>query len=219
VSSESPKRRVFRQFAAVAQALGHEHRLELLEHLGQGERPVEVLAQRTGLEFANVSQHLQRLRRHGLVSARRVGRQILYRLADGPVVEAIAALRLLAERNVAEVQTVVAGYFSQLDAMEPIGAEELMTRLRDDTVTLLDVRPADEYDAGHLPGAINIDLNALETRFAELLPDREIVAYCRGPYCILSYQAVHTLRGHGYPVRRLAAGFPEWRAAGLPIET
>jgi rhodanese-related sulfurtransferase/DNA-binding transcriptional ArsR family regulator len=218
VSSDSPKRQLFREFAALARVLGHEHRLELLEYLGQGEWPVEMLAERTGLSFANASQHLQQLRRHGLVSARRAGKQILYRLAEGPIVEAIAALRSLAEHNVAEVQTVIANYFAQLDSMEPISADELLARLRDNTITLLDVRPADEYDAGHLPGAINLDLPALEERLAELPPDREIIAYCRGPYCVLSYQAVHKLRSRGLSVRRLAVGLPEWRAAGLPVE-
>jgi rhodanese-related sulfurtransferase/DNA-binding HxlR family transcriptional regulator len=218
VSSDSPKRLLFGEFAALARTLGHEHRLELLEHLGQGEWPVEVLAERTGLSFANASQHLQRLRRHGLVSARRAGKQILYRLAEGPVVEAIAALRSLAEHNVEEVQTVVESYFARLDSMEPISADELVARLRDDTITLLDVRHADEYDAGHLPGAINLDLPALEERLAEFSGDREIIAYCRGPYCVLSYQAVHKLRSRGLSVRRLAVGLPEWRAAGLPVE-
>jgi rhodanese-related sulfurtransferase len=218
VSSDSPKRQLFREFAALARGLGHEHRLELLEHLGQGEWPVEVLAERTSLSFANASQHLQHLRRHRLVSARRSGKQVLYRLAEGPVVEAIAALRSLAEHNVAEVQAVIASYFGRLDSMEPISGDELVARLRDDTVMLLDVRPADEYSAGHLPGAINVDLPALEERLAELPRDREIIAYCRGPYCVLSYQAVHKLRSQGLSVRRLAVGLPEWRAAGFPVE-
>jgi rhodanese-related sulfurtransferase/biotin operon repressor len=218
VSSDSPKRQLFREFAALARALGHEHRLELLELLGQGEWPVEVLAEQTGLSFANASQHLQQLRRQGLASARRAGKQVLYRLADGPVVQAIAALRSLAEHNVAEVQTVMASYFARLDSMEPVSADELIARLRDDTITLLDVRHADEYGAGHLPGAINLDLSALEEKLAELPPDREIIAYCRGPYCVLSYEAVHKLRGRGFSARRLAIGLPEWRAAGFPVE-
>lgn len=218
MSSDSPKRQLFGHFATLARALGHEHRLELLEHLGQGEQPVETLAARTGLSFANASQHLQQLRRNGLASARRSGKQVLYRLADGPVVATIAALQVLAEHNVAAVRDVIGSYFTGLDAMEPVGSDELLARLHDDTVTLLDVRSEDEYRAGHLPGAVGIGLDALEARLAELPPGREIVAYCRGPYCVLAYEAVQALRACGFKARRLAQGFPEWKAAGLPVE-
>jgi rhodanese-related sulfurtransferase/DNA-binding transcriptional ArsR family regulator len=217
VSSDNPKRELFGHFAAIARALGHAHRLELLEHLGQGEQPVDGLALRTGLAFANVSQHLQHLRRSGLVSARRSGKQIFYRLADGPVVEAIAALRSLGEHNLADVREVVGSYFDRLDSMEPIGSAELVSRLRDASIVLLDVRPEDEYRAGHVPRAINMPLGALEARLSELPRTSEIVAYCRGPYCVLSYQAVSVLRSRGYNVRRLAEGLPEWRALGLPV--
>lgn len=218
MSSDQPKRTLFSHFAALARALGHEHRLELIEQLGQGEQPVEGLAQRTGIAFANVSQHLQLLRRCGLVRARRAGKQMLYQLADGPVVEAISALRVLAEHNMLEAQATIAAYYTRLDSMEPIGSDELLRRLRDDTVTLLDVRPGGEYRAGHLPGAINVTLEELEGRLAEFPAGREVVAYCRSPYCVLSYQATALLRARGFDVRRLADGFPEWRAAGLPVE-
>lgn len=218
MSSNEPKRALFSHFAALARALGHEHRLELLEHLGQGEQPVEALAARTGIAFANASQHLQLLRRSGLVNARRAGRQVLYRLADGPVVEAVSALRALAEQNMLEVQATITAYYTSLDSLEPIGSDELLRRLRDDTVTLLDVRPSGEYRAGHLPGAINVTLEQLEGRLAELPAGREVIAYCRSPYCVLSYQATAVLRARGFDVRRLADGFPEWRAAGLPVE-
>lgn len=218
MSSENPKRQVFSHFAAVARALGHEHRLELLEHLGQGEWPVEHLVARTGLTFANASQHLQQLRKAGLVTARRSGKQIIYRLADGPVVEAVSALRSLAEHNFTALRDVIESYFLRLDSMQPVSQAELLALMRDGTVTVLDVRPEDEFRAGHLPGAVQIGLDELETRLRELPAGREIIAYCRGPYCLLSFQAVDKLRAHGFRVRRLAVGFPEWRAAGLPIE-
>jgi ArsR family transcriptional regulator len=216
--TENPKRRLYANFAAVARALGHPHRLELLEQLAQGERAVEALARRTGLSVANASQHLQHLRRGGLVTARREGKSIVYRLADGPVVEALAALRGIAEQNLAEVREVVRAYFTALDSMEPVSRQELLGRLRDGTATLLDVRPEDEYRLGHLPGAVNIALGALGDRMHELPKDREIVAYCRGPYCVLSFEAVGMLRDRGYRVRRLQDGFPEWKAAGLEVE-
>jgi ArsR family transcriptional regulator len=219
MSTRNPKRAIFTQFAAVARALGHEHRLELLEHVGQGERSVDELARLVGLSVANASQHLQQLRRAGLVTGRRQGQRVLYRLADDDVTDLQTALRHVAERGVAEVERVIAGYFRARDELEPVASDELRARLRDGLVTLLDVRPADEFAAGHLPGAVNVPLAELERRLAELPPDREIVAYCRGPYCVLSFEAVAALRARGYRVRRLADGVPEWRAAGLPLET
>jgi ArsR family transcriptional regulator len=215
---DNPKRRVFEAFATVARALGHEHRLELLEQLAQGERPVETLAQRTGLSVANASQHLQRLRRGGLVAARRDGKHVIYRLADGPIVEALTALRQIAERNLAEMSDVMRSYFTNLDSMEPVSRKELVKRLRDGTAMLLDVRPEDEYRLGHLPGAVNITLGDIRERMDELPMDREIIAYCRGPYCVLSFEAVQLLRKRGYAVRRLQDGFPEWKAAGLAVD-
>jgi rhodanese-related sulfurtransferase/DNA-binding MarR family transcriptional regulator len=218
MSSGSPKRRLFVEFAAVARAIGHEHRLDLLEHLGQGERSVELLADRTGLSVANASQHLQHLRRAGLVASRRDGRYILYRVADDAVVDLLSALRRAAERNVAEVDRVLSGYFRDRDAMEPVSRSDLLARMRDGLVTVLDVRPADEFALGHLPGAVNIPLADLERRLGDLPPGQEVVAYCRGPYCVLSFEAVAALRRRGYRVRRLEDGYPEWRAAGLPVE-
>jgi ArsR family transcriptional regulator len=153
-----------------------------------------------------------------LVVGRRDGKNVHYRLQDGPIVEALTALRALAEHNVAEVRDVIDSYFSKLDSLEPISSDELLVRLRDDSVTVLDVRPHDEFAAGHLPGAMSIELGALEAMLAELPMDREVVAYCRGPFCVLSYQAVHLLRSRGFVVRRLAEGFPEWKAGGLPVE-
>jgi len=217
MSRHSPKSALFVQFAAVAKTLGHPHRLELLEQLAQGERSVEVLAQRTGLSIANTSQHLQHLRRAGIVNNRRDGKFVHYRLADDAVLELLAALRRIAERNVAEVERLVRSYFNHRDSLEPVARDELLRLSRAGAVTVLDVRPEDEFALGHLPGAVNIPLRALERRLSELDPAQEVVAYCRGPYCVLSYEAVAALRARGFKVRRLVDGFPEWRAAGLPV--
>ncbi len=216
-STPGPKRRLYAQFAAVAKAIAHEHRLELIEHMGQGARSVETLAALAGLSIANASQHLQQLRRAGLATAERRGRHMLHRLADDAVVGFLAALRRIAERNLGEVDRVVAGYFRARDALEPVSSRELVRRLKAGTVTVLDVRPEDEFALGHVPGAINIPLKQLARRLAELPRRREIVAYCRGPYCVLSFEAVAALRARGFKVRRLADGLPEWRAAGLPV--
>ena len=178
---------------------------------------MEVLAQKAGLSIANASQHLQHLRRAGLVTTRRDGKFIYYRLADDAVLDLLAALGGIAERNIAEVQQVMRRYFHDRDSLEPISRNELRKRLRSGAVTVLDVRPEDEFALGHLPSAVNIPLKALEARLSELDPSQEIVAYCRGPYCVLSYEAVAALRARGFKVRRLQDGFPEWRAAGLPV--
>jgi rhodanese-related sulfurtransferase/DNA-binding transcriptional ArsR family regulator len=214
---ENPKQALFAQFAAVAKSLGHSHRLDLLEQAAQGERSVEILAERTGLSIANASQHLQHLRRAGLVTSRRDGKFVYYRLADDAVLDLVAALHRIAERNVAEVGRVLQSYFYERDSLEPISREELLKRSRAGAVTILDVRPEDEFVLGHLPNAINIPLRALKVRLSELDRKQEIVAYCRGPYCVLSFEAVAALRNHGFKARRLEDGLPEWRAAGLPI--
>lgn len=216
MSSQSPKQALFAQFAAVAKTLGHAHRLELLEQLAQGERSVDVLADRTGLSVANASQHLQHLRRAGMVATRRDGKFIHYRLADDAVLDVLAGLRRLAERNVAEVDRVVRSYFHARDDLEAVSRKELRRRLREGVI-VLDVRPEDEFALGHVPGAVNIPLRALQARLSELDPAQEIIAYCRGPYCVLSYEAVAALRAKGFKARRLEDGLPEWRAAGLPI--
>ena len=219
MSKQNPKRALFAQFAAVAKALAHAHRLELVEQLAQGERSVETLASRTGLSIANTSQHLQQMRRVGIVAARREGKFVFYKLADEAVLAALAALRRIAERNIAEVEQVIRSYFDDRDSLEPVSRDELLKQLQAGAVTILDVRPSDEFALGHLPAALNIPLRELEARLAELDPSQEIVAYCRGPYCVLSYEAVAWLRGRGFKVRRLEDGLPEWRAAGLPTET
>jgi rhodanese-related sulfurtransferase len=219
VSSTRPKQAIYESLAEVAQALGHAHRLELLEHLAQGERSVEELSVRAGLTFANTSRHLQILRRARLVETERRGKYILYRLAgNAEVVTLIKALGLVGERNLAEIDRIKADYFSARDALEPVSREALVSRLHDNLVTVLDVRPEDEFAMGHLPGALNIPLGELERRLGELPANREIVAYCRGPYCVLSFEAVAALRARGYLIRRLEDGYPEWKAAGLPVE-
>ena len=213
-----PKQALYSEFASVARALGSPHRLEILEHLAQGERGVEALGARVGLSVANASQHLQQLRRAGLVASRRDGKFVLYRLADEAVLGLMAALSDVAERNLAEVERIRRRYFDNRDSMEPVSREELLARTRDGLVTVLDVRPPDEFAVGHVPGAVNIPLDELEARLSELDPDHEIVAYCRGPWCVLSFEAVAALRARGFKIRRMEDGLPEWRAAGLPVE-
>src|ERR1051325_1574391 len=218
MSSPGPKQRVFAGLAEIAQALGHAHRLELLEHLGQGERSVEDLAGRTGLTVANTSRHLQLLRRAALVEGRREWKRVFYRLSDEDgVIGLLNALSRVGERNSAEIARVMTTYFRARDELEPVSRTELLDRLRAGTATVLDVRPEDEFQHGHLPGALNIPLAQLERRLRELPPDREIVAYCRGMWCVLSFEAVAALRQRGYQARRLEDGFPEWKVAGFPI--
>ncbi len=220
MSSAAPKQRVFQSLAEIAQALGHAHRLELLEHLAQGKMSVEHLAGRAGLTLANASRHLQLLRRAGLVEGRRAGKRIYDRLAEeDAVIALLAALGQVGERSSAEIARVMASYFRARDELEPVSRAELLDRLRSGEVALLDVRPEDEFAQGHLPGALNLPLAQLERRLAELPPERDIVAYCRGPWCVLSFEAVALLRRRGFRVRRLKEGFPEWKAAGLPVET
>jgi ArsR family transcriptional regulator len=211
------KHRIFEQLAELARMLGHAHRLELLEHIAQGERSVERLAALTGLSLANTSQHLQNLRRGGFVRSRRDGNRVLYTLGDGPIADLLSALRHYGERSRAEVRATVSDYFDHLDRLEPVSRKQLLGRLRDGTVTLLDVRPEDEFELGHVPGAINIPLSALKKRLKDLDPKQEVIAYCRGPYCVLSFEAVALLRRRGFKASRLEDGLPEWRAAGLPI--
>lgn len=214
--TDTPKRRLFETFATVAKALGNGHRLELLELLAQGERSVEALTGLSGLTFGNASQHLQQLRRAGLAAARKDGKRVYYRLADDEVIALLGALRRIAERNLAEVDRVVAGYFRERDSLEAISREELVGRMRDGLVTVLDVRPPEEFAVGHVPGALNITVKELEERLGDIPPGQDVIAYCRGAYCVLSFEAVALLRKRGFEARRLEDGFPEWRTAGLP---
>lgn len=219
MSTTGPKQTIYGSLAEVAQALGHAHRLELLEHLAQGERSVEELSARASLTFANTSRHLQILRRARLVETERRGKHVLYRLAgDTEVVALMQALGRVGERNVAEVNRVMTDYFRARDTLEAVSRDDLLARLQDGMVTVLDVRREDEFAVGHLPGALNIPLAELERRLGELPADREVIAYCRGPYCVLSFEAVAALRERGYRVHRLEDGYPEWKAAGLPVE-
>ncbi len=218
MSISNPKQALYEQFAAVAKALGNPQRLELVEHLAQGPRSVDALASKLCLPIANVSQHLQAMRRAGLVTSERDGKFINYRLADESVLAAFAAIRAVAERHSAEVERVVRGWFDQRDNMEPVSREELASRMNDGLVTVIDVRPADEFALAHLPGAINLPLSELESRLPALEAGREIVAYCRGPWCVMSFEAVAELRKRGFNARRLEDGLPEWKAAGLDVE-
>ncbi len=215
-----PGMAIFEQFAAVARALAHPYRLVLVQLLGQGETSVEVLAERSGITIGNTSQHLQRLRRAGLITARKQSQRVLYRLTDdAAALGLLAALRRVAEGNLAEVRQLIQSYFRERDALEPVLPRELLRRMRRKQVTVLDVRSAEEFAAGHLRGAVNIPPGELRRRLKELLPGRQIVAYCRGPYCVLSYEAVAGLRKLGYDARRLEGGFPEWKASGMPVES
>jgi ArsR family transcriptional regulator len=219
VSSGSPKRDLYAQFAAVAKAIANAHRLELLEHVAQGERSVEALAELSGLSVANASQHLQHLKRAGLVAARREAKFVLYRLADDAVLAMLAAMHKVAERNVGEVERILRSYFHARDDLEPVSRADLQRRMKQGLVTVLDVRPDDEFALGHLPGARNVPLSRLARQLSKLDRKNEIVAYCRGPWCVLSFEAVAQLRKLGFKARRLQDGLPEWKAAGFPVET
>lgn len=212
-----PKQALYAEFAVIAKALAHPHRLELLEHAAQGAMSVEMLAERVGLSVANASQHLRQLREAGLVTAERDGKFVRYRLADDAVLDLMSSVHGVAARRRAEVSRIVSGYFDARDAMEPISRTELVKRAREGTVTVIDVRSRDEFALGHVPGALCVPLDDLESRLAELDPAQQIVAYCRGPWCVLSFEAVARLRALGFDARRLEAGYPEWRAAGMPV--
>jgi rhodanese-related sulfurtransferase/predicted transcriptional regulator len=218
-SSQQSKRALYEAFAEVAKALAQGHRLELIEMLAQGERGVEDLAARCKLSVANTSQHLQNLLQAGLVAVQRDGKRRLYRLASESVVDLVSALRAVAETQHASSRQVIHDYFQARDQLEPVTRDELITRMKDGSVTLIDVRPEDEFAAAHLPGARNIPLQEIDQFAAKLDPKTEIVAYCRGPFCVLSFDAIAILRARGFRIRRLAEGLPEWRAAGMPVET
>ncbi|MEK7262282.1 MAG: metalloregulator ArsR/SmtB family transcription factor [Pseudomonadota bacterium] len=212
------KQQLYSQIARIGRAVGNGHRLELLEYLAQGERTVEALARLASLSMANASQHLQVLRQAGLVSTRREGLYVHYRLAEADVDQLRRVLQQLAQARIAEVEHLVRNYLGVKDSLEAIPCMELLERARAGLVTVLDVRPPEEFAAGHLPGAVNIPLKELEQRIQELPQHQEIVAYCRGPYCVLAYEAVAQLRKQGFSARRMEDGFPEWRLAGLPVE-
>ena len=218
MADRTAKTALFDEFARAAKALASGRRIELLDVLANGERTVEALATEVGLSVANTSQHLQILRQAGLVAGRRQGTSIFYRLAGPQVFQLWQALRTLAASQLAAVERLAATYLGDRDELEPVTREELARRLDDgDNLVVLDVRPAPEHAAGHLPGAVSIPFGELRRRLAELPRDREIVAYCRGPYCAFAHEAVTLLREEGFSARRLEDGLPEWQAAGLAV--
>lgn len=218
MSTPNVKSLLFAEFARVSKALGSGNRLELLEFLAQGERSVDALAKLSGLSVANTSRHLQVLRQAGLVAARKEGLFVHYSVSGEGVVKLLAALQEVAQHNVAEVSKLVNTYLTSKDSLEPVSVQDLADRMRNGLVTVVDVRPPEEYSAGHLAGAINVPLADLEKNLAILPAGREIIAYCRGPFCLLSFEAVARLRNKGLKARRLETGFPEWKVAGLPVE-
>ncbi len=208
---------VFEQFARVGKAVSNRKRLELLDLLVQAERTVEVLAEAAGISVASTSQHLQALRAAGLVEARREGLYVTYRIADPAVADLLQALRVLAERRLADLEAITRRFTERLGEMEKLGAADLLSRLEDGTVTVLDVRPREEYEAGHIPGAVSLPLKELEAHLSELPRDQQIVAYCRGRYCVLAMQAVRLLQEQGYRVVGLEDGMQGWRARGFAV--
>ena len=218
MSSDPAKERLYQAIGRVAAALGSAGRLQILELVAQGERSVDVLATMTGLSVANTSKHLQALRQAGLVSARKQGLRVYYAIAGDDVSLLLAALRGVAEHRAADVEKLLQAWLAHRDELEPVPAREVLERVKRGLVTVLDVRPAEEYAAGHVPGAINVPVDRLEKYLSKLPKRKEVVAYCRGPYCLMSFEAVEKLRKRGFKAKRLENGYPEWRAAGLPVE-
>ena len=217
MAESSLKKAVYEQLARIGKAVASPPRLELLDLLCQGPRTVEVLAREAGLSVANTSQHLQTLHSARLVEARREGLYVTYRLADQQVCEFYRTLRTLAEGRLAEIEAILRRFNSGRESLEPVEKQTLLERVRRAEVIVLDVRPPEEYRAGHIPGAVSIPLKELEAQLSTLPRDREIVAYCRGPYCVLAVEAVKLLRAQGFQAVRLEDGVPEWRAGGLPV--
>jgi len=208
---------IFEQFARVAAAFGSPKRVEIVDLLAQGERTVESIAAATGMTVTNTSRHLQILRNAGMLASRRDGLHVVYRVADDSVVTGYRALRTLAESRLGDVRQLAEAFFGRVDGAEPVGVDELLARSRAGRVVVVDVRPRLEFEAGHLPGAISIPLEELSQRISELDPDTSVVAYCRGPYCVLAAEAVAQLRAAGLHAERLAAGPPDWHATGVRL--
>jgi rhodanese-related sulfurtransferase len=211
------KASLYRQFARLGKALASPARLELLDLLAQGERSVEELSQEADLTIANASAHLQALSRAQLVASRKAGLRVYYRLADPSVFQLWVALRTAGERQLTEIDRLVAIYFQDRQTLQPVSREELQQRLSGGETIVLDVRPVLEYQQGHIIGARSMPVDELEQRLAELEAHRQIVAYCRGPYCVFADEAVTLLRAHGFHAERYAEGYPDWAAAGLPV--
>ena len=210
---------LYAQFARIGHALASPKRIELLDLLGQGEKTVETLADQVATPIKNTSAHLRVLRQARLVETRRDGTYVYYRLADDDVFRLLKALESLGHSRLADVQHVVRLYLDGRDQLEPVTFKELRQLIRDGDVTILDVRPADEYEAGHIRGALSVPVPELKRRLREIPKNREVIAYCRGRYCVYSLEAVTVLRKHGYRARRAHEGLPDWRAAGLPVES
>lgn len=210
---------VFEQFSKVAAAFASPKRIEIIDVLSQGERNVETLARETSMSVANTSRHLGVLKTTGLVASRKEGLQVFYRLSGAKVIEGYHALRSLAEDRIAEIDRLVRDYFRDVTTLETIDKDNLMDRARQGEVVVMDVRPREEYESGHIAGALSVPLFLLEHYMAEVDPKQEIVAYCRGPYCVLAAEAVRRMRARGYKAVRLAEGYPEWREEGLPVES
>lgn len=208
---------LYAQFARIGHALASPKRIELLDLLGQGEKIVEILAEQTATPVKNTSAHLRVLRHAHLVETRRDGTYIYYRLADDDVLEVLRALEALGHHRLADVQQVVRLHLDRHDKLEPVTLKELRRLMRDGDVTVVDVRPREEFESGHITGALSVPLGELKRRLRELPKSREVIAYCRGRYCVYSLEAVTLLRKHGYRARRAEEGFPDWRAAGLPV--
>ncbi len=217
MSLADAKHELFRHFARIGKAMSSPARLDLLDLLSQGEKPVETLARQAGLSVTNTSNHLRELRSAGLAANRKEGLQVYYRLADPAVHEFLRCLQEIARRQIAEVREIVREYFQDPESLEPVPMEELLERMKADEVVVLDVRPEDEYAAGHIPGSLSVQVRDLERGLADLPPGKEVVAYCRGPYCVLSVKAVEILRSRGIRARRLHDGLPDWRERGLAV--
>jgi len=218
MESREFKDAVFEQFSRVAAAFASPKRIEIIDVLSQGERNVESLARETSLTVANTSRHLGILKTTGLVASRKAGLQVFYRVADAKVIEGYHALRSLAENRIAEIDRLVRDYFGDVTTLESIDKDRLIDRVRQGEVMVMDVRPREEYEAGHIAGALSVPLTLLEHYMSEVDPQKEIVAYCRGPYCVLAAEAVRKMRARGYKAVRLAEGYPEWQEQGLPVE-
>ena len=212
------KKELFSQFALIGKSLSSGNRLELLEFLAQGETTVENLAKKSGLSVANTSQHLQGLRHSGLVKSRSQGQKSYYSLSDNSIIALMSLLREIAEANLAEIQVLINKYLTSKDGLEPITRKELLKRARKGIVTVIDVRPKSEFQLGHIPKSKSIPLSELKSKLNEIPKSKEVIAYCRGPHCLLAFDAVVKLRAKGYKARRLQDGFPEWKLEGLPIE-
>ncbi len=218
MSKQNIKLELFNQLARIAKALSNPNRLHLVELLAQGERGVDALATVAGLSTANTSQHLQQLKLAGLVSTRKEGLNVFYQLSGDDVLRLFMSIRNVAEEHLGDVDKLVSGLLGPKDDLAPMAAGELLAKVQSGEVLVLDVRPVEEYSAGHVPHAINVSLAMLEATLESLPKNQQVVAYCRGPHCIMAFEAVEKMRELGFNACRMEAGFPEWKLAGLPVE-